>query len=77
VAEIRVPADIRRLIVKNMEVVRENALAIFAKEVSRVVSKVDVQHIVDDVLRNYTLHVEARVGFSPKKKVNVKKKAKR
>lgn len=73
VAEIRVPGDLRRVIVANVESLRENALAILSKEIARVVSQVDVQRIVDHVLRNYTFHVEARVGFSPKKKSTRKK----
>jgi len=76
VAEIRVPSDIRRLLVANIENLRENALDIFAKEISKVLSKLDIQHIVDDVLKNYTLRVEARVDLLPKgalKKKNVKR----
>lgn len=66
VSEIRVPSDIRRILVKNIENLRENALDIFAKEISKVLSKLDIQNIVDDVLKNYTLRVEARVDLLPK-----------
>lgn len=66
VAEIRVPSDIKRVLVANIEKLRENALDIFAKEISKVLSKLDVQHIVDDVLKNYTLRVEAKVDLLPK-----------
>lgn len=68
VGEIRVPSDVRRVLLMNVENLRENALAIFAKEVSRVLSKVDFQNIADDVLRNYSLRVEARLDFVPKKR---------
>jgi hypothetical protein len=50
----------------NIDNLRENALDIFAKEISKVLSKVDVQHIVDDVLRNYTLRLEAKIDLVPK-----------
>lgn len=66
VAEIRVPSDIRRVVVANVENLRENALDIFAKEVSKVLGRLDFQHIIDDVLKNYTLRLEAKVDFLPK-----------
>lgn len=65
-AEIKVPSDIRRVLLANVDNLRENALDIFAKEISKVLSKVDVQHIVDDVLRNYTLRLEAKIDLVPK-----------
>lgn len=66
VGEIRVPSDLRRVLVKNIENLRENALDIFAKEISKVLSKLDVQRIVDDVVRNYSLRLEARIDLVPK-----------
>jgi len=76
VADIRVPSDIRRILVANIENLRESALDIFAKEISKVLSKLDIQHVVADVLNNYTLRVEARVDLMPKvalKKKNLKR----
>ncbi len=67
VAEIKVPSDIRRVVVRNIEKMRENALDVFAKEISKVLSKVDFQHIIDDTLKNYTLRVEAKIDLQPKK----------
>lgn len=67
VAEIRVPSDLRRVLVNNIENLRENALDIFAKEISKVLSKLDVPRIIDDVFHNYTLRVEARIDLVPKK----------
>lgn len=66
VGEIRIPAELRKALVMNIEKMRENALDIFAKEISRVLAKVDVKHIVDDVLQNYTLRLEARIDLVPK-----------
>ena len=66
VAEIRVPSDIRRVLLKNIDLVRENALDIFAKEISKVLAKIDVNSIVSDVVQNYTLRVEARIDLLPK-----------
>lgn len=66
VAEIRVPSDLRRAVVANIEKMRESALDVFSNEVSKVLARVDVQHIVDDVLRNYTLRLEARIDLIPK-----------
>jgi hypothetical protein len=66
VGEIRLPGDLRKALVSNIEKMRENALDIFAKEISKVLAKVDVKHIVDDVLQNYTLRVEARIDLVPK-----------
>jgi hypothetical protein len=65
-AEIKVPSDIRRVLLANVDNLRENALDIFAKEISKVLSKVDVQHIVDNVLKNYTLRLEAKIDLIPK-----------
>lgn len=66
VTEIRVPSDIRKVLLMNIENLRENALDIFAKEISKVLSKVDVQSMVDETLRNYTLRVEAKIDLLPK-----------
>jgi hypothetical protein len=79
VADIRVPSDIRRILVANIENLRESALDIFAKEISKVLSKLDIQHVVADVLNNYTLRVEARVDLMPKaarKKKHLKRRKK-
>jgi len=77
VGEIRVPSDVKRILVRNIENLRESALDIFAKEISKVLAKIDVQHILDDVLRNYTLRVEARVDLLPKSRVKPVKKGKK
>jgi hypothetical protein len=66
VSEIRVPSDVRKVLVTNIENLRESALDIFAKEISKVLAKIDMQHIVDDVLQNYTLRLEARIDLVPK-----------
>ena len=68
VTELRMPKEIRRALLANIENIREGALEIFAQEVSRVLSKVDFQRVVNDVLQNYTLNLEARITLSPKKK---------
>ena len=67
VAEIRVPTDIRRVLVQNIEKVRESAIDVFAKEISKVLAKIDVHNIVDDVLHNYSLRIEARIDLTPKR----------
>ena len=74
VGELRVPGDIRKVIVSNVENLRESALQIFANEVSRVLSKIDTQHIVDQVLNNYTLRVEAKLELVPKRRAKKKGK---
>jgi hypothetical protein len=66
VGEIRLPGDLRRALVSNIEKMRENALDVFAKETSKVLSKIDIMHIIDDVLQNYTLKVEAKIDLVPK-----------
>jgi hypothetical protein len=66
VAELRVPNDIRRVLVQNIEKVRENAVDVFAKEISKVLAKIDVHNIVDDVLKSYSLRIEARIDLTPK-----------
>ena len=67
VTEIRIPTDMRRVLVQNIEKVRESAIDVFAKEISKVLAKIDVHSIVDDVLQNYSLRIEARIDLSPKK----------
>jgi hypothetical protein len=69
VGEIRLPGDLRKALVSNIEKMRENAVDIFAKEVSKVLARVDVKRIVDDVLQNYTLRVEAHIDLVPKSSV--------
>jgi hypothetical protein len=64
--EFSLPADIRRALVHNIEKVRESAVEIFAKEISKVLAKVDVHNIVEDVAKNYSLRIEARIDLSPK-----------
>jgi hypothetical protein len=66
VGEIRVPSDIRRVLVQNIEKVRESAVDVFAKEISKVLAKIDVHNIVEDVLQNYSLRIEARIDLTPK-----------
>jgi len=67
VPELRVPKDIRRVLVANIENLRENAVDVFAKEISKVLAKIDVHSIVEDVLQNYSLRLEARIDLVPKK----------
>ena len=66
VSDIRGAGDLRKVLLANVDLLRDNALDIFAKEVSKVLSKVDVQRLVDNVLNNYTLRVEARIDLLPK-----------
>lgn len=68
VSDLRVPTDIKRVLVANIENLRENAVDVFAKEISKVLAKIDVHNIVEDVLRNYSLRLEARIDLVPKKK---------
>ena len=65
-ADFSLPADIRRALVQNIEKVRESAVEIFAKEISKVLAKVDVHNIVEDVAKNYSLRIEARIDLTPK-----------
>lgn len=76
VAEIRVPSDLRRVLVSNIENLRENALEVFAREISKVLSKVDFQQIVENTVKNYTLRIEAKIDLVPKGK-NQKSKGKK
>lgn len=73
VGEIRLPSDVRRVIVANIENMREGAIEVFAREISKVLAKVDFQHILDDVLKNYTLRLEAKIELVPKGKSKEKK----
>jgi hypothetical protein len=66
VAEIRVPSDLRKVLVANIDILRDNALEVFAREISKVLAKVDFQQIVDNTLKNYTLRIEARLDLVPK-----------
>ncbi len=77
VGEIRVPSDLKRVLIQNIENMRENALEVFAKEISKVLAKVDIQHILDDVLKNYSLRVEAKVDLVPKTKKSGARKGKK
>jgi hypothetical protein len=67
VAEIRMPSDLKRVLVSNIENLRENAVEIFAREISHVLAKVDFQNIIDDLVKNYTVRVEARIDLLPKR----------
>lgn len=68
VAELRIPADMKSVIVRNVESLRESALDIFAHEVSKVLSRLDVQRIADDVFKNYSLNIQAKIELHPKKR---------
>ncbi len=63
---VDVSADLRRVLVSNVEKLRDNATDIFAKEISKVLAKIDVNHIVDDILQNYTVRLEARIDLVPR-----------
>lgn len=67
------PADIRRVLVQNIEKVRDSTVDIFAKEISKVLAKIDVHNIVEDVLQNYSLRIEARIDLTPKEGAPVRK----
>ncbi len=67
VPDIKVPTDIRRVLVANIENLRENAVDVFAKEISKVLARIDVHGIVEDVLKNYSLRLEARIDLVPKR----------
>lgn len=67
VPDLKVPSDIRRVLVANIENLRENAVDVFAKEISKVLARIDVHGIVEDVLQNYSLRLEARIDLVPKK----------
>lgn len=77
VAELRVPNDIRRALLQNIDKVRESAVDIFAKEISKVLAKIDVHNIVEDVLRSYSLRVEARLDLVPKDTAAAPRKGKK
>ena len=77
VAEIRVPGDIRKVLVQNIEKVRESTIDVFASEISKVLAKIDVHNIVEDVLHNYSLRIEARVDLIPKGSGNSESRPKR
>ncbi len=66
VGELKLPNDIRRVLVQNIEKVRESAVDVFAKEISKVLARIDVHNIVEDVLKSYTLRIEARLDLIPK-----------
>lgn len=66
VGEFPMPAEIRRVLIQNIEKVRENAVDIFAKEISKVLAKVDVHNIIDEVVKNYSLRIEASIDLVPK-----------
>lgn len=72
VSDLRMPSDIKRVLVANIENLRENAVDVFAKEISKVLAKIDVHNIVDDVLKNYSLRLEARIDLVPKKSLHAK-----
>lgn len=66
--------DLRRVLVQNIENLRENAVDVFANEISKVLGKIDVHRIVEDVLKNYSLRLEARIDLVPKKGASRKAK---
>ena len=66
VSELKLPSDLRRVLVANIENMREGAIDAFAKEISKVLSKIDFQTIIDDVIKNYSLKVEAKIELQPK-----------
>jgi len=63
---LSLPSDVRRVLVQNIEKVREAAVDILAKEISKVVSRIDVHNIIEDVAKNYSLRIEARIDLTPK-----------
>ena len=64
VSDIRGAGDLRKVLLANVDLLRDNALDIFAKEVSKVLSKVDVQRL-DALVRAHTLDGAPRPALAP------------
>lgn len=64
--ELKVPSDVRQVLIKNVEGLRSGVLDIFSTEIAKTLSKVDFQRMLVDVMRNYTVHLDAKIDLIPK-----------
>lgn len=65
VGELRVPGDVLSILQTNLD-----------KFLSKVVSKIDVNSLLDDLARDYKIRISAEVILEPKKSRATKKKRK-
>ena len=64
--ELKVPSDVKRALLNNVEGLRSGVLDIFSTEIAKTLSKVDFQRMLVDVMRNYTIHLDAKIDLIPK-----------
>jgi hypothetical protein len=65
-SELKVPSDVRKVLLNNVDGLRSGVLDIFSTEIAKMLSKVDFQRMLVDVMRNYTVHLDAKIDLIPK-----------
>lgn len=68
VSDLKGTGEISKLLLSNMGAFRSNITEVLSKEVSKVINKVDVSKLLHQVLKDYTIKVEAKIEFQPKSK---------
>jgi hypothetical protein len=72
--ELKLPKEILQAIQLNIEKTRDSVLSILSKEISRVVATIDTQSVLEEILRNHSIKIQAEIILEPK---NKKKRGKR
>lgn len=62
----RLPKEIVEGVLSNVEKVRQGVLNSFSTEVSKMVSRLDVQKLTEELAKNYKVKINAEISFEPR-----------
>lgn len=74
--DLGLPKEVMSALLANIEKARQSAQDVFAHEIAKVLSKVDFQNMLDDVVKNYKIKLSAEIELEPKRKNKRKKGSK-
>jgi len=66
--ELKLPKDVSGLLFETITKKKDDFYSMVAKEVGKVVGKVDIEEAVGKFLEKHEVHVTASVSFDPKEK---------
>jgi hypothetical protein len=67
-SDIQLPKDIIAGLVQNANSAKEDFLKSVREEVKNQIIKVDPKHLIDELVKDYDIEVNAKISFTKKKK---------
>lgn len=67
-ADLNLPKELLQNVQGNLGKSRKTILDIVSREVTRVAAKVDAQKVLEEILRNNRIKIQAEIILEPKKK---------